>query len=302
MFPLPTTTPDAQRVAASYSYCRRISRAAARNFYYGFLLLPGAKRDALCAIYAFMRRADDISDAESKNPDKWQRLESWRRRLDRALAGEYGQSPILPAFHHTVTHYGIPPCYFYELISGVETDLSVTSYATFEQLRQYCYGVAGTVGLTCLYIFGFRDPRALELAEKLGIAFQLTNILRDVSEDMAMGRLYLPQEDLDRFGCRREDLARRIVTSSFVELMRFETERAWRFYQEGAELLPLVNADSQPALWALMRIYSGILEKIEARQYDIFSSPHTGLSDAEKLWILIRGRLGWWTPACLRRT
>ncbi|HEY3129286.1 MAG TPA: phytoene/squalene synthase family protein [Acidobacteriota bacterium] len=296
-----TATPQAQHVTVSYSQCRRIARSAARNFYYGFLLLPAAKRDALCAIYAFMRQADDISDSESQNMDKRQRLENWRRTLDRTLAGAYGQNPILPAFHDTVTRFGIPPRYFYELISGVEMDLKISSYETFEQLRQYCYGVAGTVGLSCLYVFGFRERRAPELAEKLGIAFQLTNILRDISEDTAMGRLYLPQEDLDRFGCRREDLVQRIFTSSFVDLMRFQTERAWRFYQEGTELLPLVSADSQPALWALMRIYSGILEKIEARRYDIFSSPHTGLSDAEKLWILIRGRLGWWTPACPRR-
>jgi phytoene synthase len=294
---------DAQRLAVSYRHCRHIARAAARNFYYGFLLLPGDKRDALCAIYAFMREADDISDSENRGLDKQEGLQAWRLKLQRALAGEYDRSLILPAFHHAVTRYGIPPRCFHDLISGVEMDLSITSYATFDQLRQYCYRVAGTVGLSCLYIFGFRDPRAPDLAESLGIAFQLTNILRDISEDMAAGRVYLPQEDLDRFGCSREDLARRIVTSSFVELMRFETERAWSFYKRGSELLSLVSPDSQPALWALMRIYSGILEKMEARQYDVFSSPRTGLSDARKLWILIQGRLGWWTPGpCLRRT
>lgn len=286
--------PDGAQLEASYTHCRRITRAAARNFYYGFLLLPRAKRDALCALYSFMRQADDISDLVGEGADKQRRLGAWRRALERALAGEYDESPVLPAFHHTIAQYGIPPRYLHDLISGTEMDLRVTSYATFDQLRQYCYYVAGTVGLTCLYVFGFHDPAAPDLAEKLGIAFQLTNILRDLPRDFEMGRLYLPQEDLERFGCRRDDLGRGAVSPAFVELMRFETERAWQFYEEGAELLALVSEDSRAALWALMRIYSGILAKIERRGYDVFSAPSARLSAAEKTWIVIRARLGWW--------
>ncbi len=284
--------PDATRLAASYAHCRRIARTEARNFYYGFLLLPPAKRDALCALYAFMRHVDDVSDSLG-GAEKPERLADWRARLDCALAGDYPANPIWPAFHHTVTRYGIPPRYFHDLISGAEMDLTVTSYATFDRLREYCYRVAGTVGLTCLYVFGFEDPRAPDLAEQLGIAFQLTNILRDLPRDLAMGRVYLPQEDLERFGCGREDLARQKLSPAFVELMRFEAERAWRFYAEGVELIALVSADSRPALWALARIYSRILEKIEARGYDVFFSPPAGLSRAEKIWILVRARLGW---------
>ncbi|MBI4457093.1 MAG: phytoene/squalene synthase family protein [Acidobacteria bacterium] len=292
---------DAQQLASSYAYCRRIARTAARNFYYGFLLLPTAKRNALCSIYAFMRQADDISDSLGPPIGKQGSLAAWRAKLDQALIGQYNGSPILPAFHHTVMHYGIPTRYLYDLISGVEMDLSVTSYDTFDRLRNYCYRVAGTVGLSCLYVFGFRDPRAPGLAEKLGIAFQLTNILRDIADDMAMGRVYLPQEDLERFGCSKEGLASRRVTAEFVELMRFEVERAWTFYEEGAGLLPLVSANSRSALWALMRIYSGILAKIEERRYDVLSFPHAGLADTEKLWIVIRGRLGLWTPGLCPR-
>jgi len=271
-----------------------MARAAARNFYYGFRLLPPPKRDALCALYAFMRQVDDVSDSLRDAADKRERLAVWRATLDRALAGEYDPNPIWLAFHHTVARYGIPPRYFHDLISGAEMDLHITSYATFDRLREYCYRVAGAVGLTCLYVFGFEQPRAPDLAEKLGIAFQLTNILRDLPRDLALGRIYVPQEDLRRFGCSAEDLARQRVSPSFVELMRFEAERAWRFYAEGTQLIALVSPDSRPALWALARIYSGILEKIEARGYDVFSSPPAGLSAPEKVWTLIRARLGWW--------
>lgn len=285
--------PENRELQASFEHCRRVTREAARNFYYGFLLLPHPKQDALCALYAFMRRADDISDSTGDDASKQEGLAAWRRGLDRALEGEYGGNPVLPAFHHTVRQYGIPPRYLHDLISGTEMDLSITSYPTFERLREYCYRVAGTVGLTCLYVFGFTDPHAPELAEKLGIAFQLTNILRDLSSDLAVGRLYLPEEDLKRFGCSREELARGRLKAA-RELLQFEAERAWDFYEEGVELLPLINRDSQAALWALVRIYSGILVKIEERGYDVFGREPVGLSLAEKAWIAVRARLGWW--------
>ncbi len=281
-------------LSASYAHCRSVARASARNFYYGFLLLPAARRDALCALYAFMRRVDDISDTPGDVPMKQRCLAAWRAEMDRALAGETGGDPIWSAFRHTAETYGIPPRYFHDVISGAEMDLSVASYATFDRLREYCYRVAGAVGLSCLYVFGFSDPRAPDRAEKLGIAFQLTNILRDLPRDFEMGRVYLPQEDLARFGCSAQELARRTGSAAFHQLMRFEAERAWRFYEEGWELVPLVSADSRAALWALAQIYSGILGEIEARDYDVFSSPRAGLSTPAKLWILLRARLGSW--------
>jgi phytoene synthase len=284
--------PDA--LAASYQHCRRVARLAARNFYYGFLLLPAAKRDALCALYAFMRRADDISDTASDEEGKKAALAGWRAALDRALGGDYGESAVLSALHDTVTRYGIPPRYLHDLISGTEMDLTIRSYATFERLREYCYRVAGAVGLCCIHVFGFRDPRALELAEKLGIAFQLTNILRDVASDYALGRVYLPEGDLERFGVRREVLGERTLSPALRELLRFEAERAWRFYEEGVELLPLVSEDSRAALWALVWIYSGILARMERRGYDVLAPPPAGLSSAEKVWTLLRARLGLW--------
>ncbi len=285
-----------EQVLSSYVACQRIARSAGSNFYYAFFLLPRAKRDALCALYAFMRLVDDVTDAPGEDNAGGRRhnLAHWRAALGAALAGDTRAHAIWPAFADTVERFGIPPRYFHDLISGAEMDLTVHSYATFDRLREYCYRVAGTVGLTCLYVFGFRDPRAPELAEKLGMAFQLTNILRDVPGDLEMGRLYLPQEDLERFGCRRESVAAGRVTPALSELLRFQAGRAWEFYREGAQLLALVDRDSRAALWALVRIYSTLLRRIEQRGYDVFSS-RVRLSTGEKAQIFLRARLGWWS-------
>jgi phytoene synthase len=283
-------------VAASYAHCRHLARAAARNFYYGFLLLPAAKRDALCALYAFMRRADDISD--DAGAGKAAGLAAWRAALDRALAGDYGAHRSLPALHHAVTRWAIPPRYIHDVLSGAEMDLSVFSYPNFDRLREYCYRVAGAVGLCCTHVFGFTDPRALPLAERLGIAFQLTNILRDVPRDLEMGRTYLPQDELLQAGCPpdrlREWATAPATAPAFRALMQAQAGRAWRFYEEGLGLIPLVDADSRAALWALADIYSGILQKIEARNYAVFAEPPARLSTAAKVWTLARARLGLW--------
>ncbi len=290
-------------LAASYERCRNLAWAAARNFYYGFALLPNEKRDALCALYAFMRHADDISDSNEQVRDKSSALKAWRNALDQALSGKYNGSPMMPAFHDTVQRYKIPAEYFKDLMSGAEMDLDIRTYETFEDLSRYCYCVAGTVGLCCVHVFGFSDREALALAPKLGIAFQLTNILRDVAEDFAMGRVYLPQVDLKRYGCTQRDLSSRIASPSFVQLMRFEADRAWRFYEEGAPLLDLINRDSRAALWTLIRIYSGILAKIESIHYDVLAKPHPGLSSLEKVWIMLRAGTGLWKPGlCHRHT
>ena len=295
--------PNDTELAASYEHCRNLAWAAARNFYYGFALLPPAKRDALCALYAFMRRADDIADSNRGLQVKSEGLKKWRNALGQALEGHYNGSRLLPALHHTVEQYKIPGQYFHDLMSGAEMDLDIRTYSTFEDLSRYCYCVAGTVGLCCVHVFGFRDPVALELAPKLGIAFQLTNILRDVAEDFAMGRVYLPQEDLARFGCTEEDLSSPAASRRFVQLMRFEADQAWRLYEEGVRLLEVVSSDSQASLWTLIRIYSGILAKIEAIHYDVLANPHPGLSRLEKAWIMLRAGAGLWKPGlCPRHT
>jgi len=281
-------------VARSYAECRRVARTAASNFYYAFFMLPPVKRDALCALYAFMRLVDDVSDTVGGAADKQRGLANWRAALDAAVAGDVSSHPVLPAFADTIERFQIPARYFHDLISGAEMDLTVEDYPTFERLREYCYRVAGTVGLTCLHVFGFDDPHAPELAEKLGIAFQLTNILRDVSTDHAMGRVYLPIEDLAQFGVRPEDLAGGPVSPELRGLLEFEAARAWSFYREGVELIPRVHADSRAALWALARIYSSLLRRIEVRGYDVFSD-RVRLSTPEKTGILLRARLGWYS-------
>jgi phytoene synthase len=281
-------------VARSYAECRRVARASASNFYYAFFMLPAEKRDALCALYAFMRLVDDVSDTVGSAADKQRGLARWRAALDAAVSGDVSSHPILPAFADTINRFKIPPRYFHDLISGAEMDLTIGDYPTFDRLREYCYRVAGTVGLTCLHVFGFSDPHAPDLAEKLGIAFQLTNIIRDVRADYEMGRVYLPLEDLNQFGVRPQTLAPGPATPEILELLKFESARAWKFYGEGVNLIPLVDADSRAALWALARIYSSLLRRIEARGYDVFSE-RVRLTKTEKTRILLRARLGWYS-------
>jgi len=282
-------------VENSYRYCRQLARSAARNFYYGFVLLPDAKRDALCALYAFMRGIDDISDELGSIEVKRQRLQEQRAEMDRILAGRSTTEPAWPALRDTVKLFGIPPRYLHDLIAGAEMDLSVAEYETFDDLRRYCYHVAGAVGLCCLCVFGFTDQRAPEFAEKMGIAFQLTNILRDVREDLAMGRVYLPREDFVKFGCQVKQFSENSAAARALEMLRFEAARARSFYREGWKLLPLVSEDSRAALWAMARIYSGILQKIERRGMHVLRGERARLSTAEKIWILFRAKMGWFS-------
>ena len=241
-----------------------------------------------------MRLVDDVSDTLGIGASKPLALAQWRAALDAAVAGDVSGHPILPAFADTIERFHIPPRYFHDLISGAEMDLTLGEYPTFDRLREYCYRVAGTVGLTCLHVFGFDDPHAPDLAEKLGIAFQLTNILRDVCGDYEIGRVYLPLEDLAKFGVRPVALKSGPVTPEVRALLEFETQRAWDYYREGVELIPLVHADARAALWALARIYSSLLRRIQARGYDVFSE-RVRLSGPEKTGILLRARLGWYS-------
>jgi len=285
---------DALEIARSYDDCREVARAAASNFYYAFYLLPRPKRDALCALYAFMRLVDDVSDTPGDLAAKRNGLARWRAALDAAVAGDTSAHAVLPALADTLERFQIPPRYFHDLISGAEMDLTVGAYATFDRLREYCYRVAGTVGLTCLHVFGFTDSRAPDRAESLGIAFQITNILRDVRRDLEIGRVYLPQEDLERFGCTPGELMGETITPNLRALMEFESARAWSFYREGEPLVRLVDRDSRAALWALVRTYSGLLHRIEARNYDVFST-RARLTTAEKAGILVRAKFGWFS-------
>jgi phytoene synthase len=293
MAPVALAGRDPERLNVSYAECNRIARAARSSFYLAFFGLRREKRNALCALYAFMRLVDNVSDEPGDIESKRLGLARWRALLDESAAGRTDGHAILPALADTVARFEIPTRYFHDLILGAEMDLTVGSYATFDRLSEYCYRVAGTVGLTCLHVFGFRDPRAPDLAERLGLAFQLTNILRDVQGDYEMGRVYLPLEDLARFGVRDEDL-RGPVTPALRELLAFSASRAWRFYEEGAPLVAQVDPESRATLWALIRTYSTLLARIEERGFDVFSS-RVSLSSAEKIqFLLTAGMTGWW--------
>jgi 15-cis-phytoene synthase len=266
----------------SYAFCQRIARTRARNFYYSFLLLSREQRDAMCAIYAFMRYCDDISEGEGASREG---IERWRCDLDCALDGQYGENLLWPAFHDTVKRYSIPREYFYEMIDGVSSDLQPKQLQSFDELYRYCYQVASVVGLTIIHIFGFESPEALMLAEKCGIAFQLTNILRDVREDRENGRIYLPAEDIRKFGA---DLSTH--DERFVKLMSFEAQRARGYYDESRPLIALVHARSRPSLWALIEIYRRLLARIERSNFDVLEK-RIRVPTWEKLSILASAAL-----------
>jgi phytoene synthase len=291
---------DASTVAESYGECNRIARAAHSSFYLAFYGLPRQKRNALCALYAFMRLVDNVSDEPGDLESKRRGLARWRGWLDEAVAGRTDGHAILPALADTMARFQIPARYFHDLILGAEMDLTVARYATFDRLSEYCYRVAGTVGLTCLHVFGFRDPHAPDLAERLGLAFQLTNIIRDVRSDYEMGRIYLPQEDLAKFGLRDERL-RGPIDGQLRNMLEFEADRAWRLYEEGAQLVNQVDADSRATLRALVRTYSTLLARIEERGFDVFSG-RISLSSAEKLqYLLTAGMSNWWKKDALAK-
>jgi len=300
----PRFIPSESQLAVAYSVCRGIARSAAKNFYYAFLVLPRPKRQALCAVYAFMRRCDDIADDETLTREERRRkLALWLDAFHRASAGAASDDPVLLALTDAQSRYDIRVGLLDQLAYGTAMDLAnfeelapspdgspviSVHYQTFEALREYCYQVASVVGLVCIRVFGYRDPAAEGLAEDLGLAFQLTNIIRDVKEDADAGRIYVPEQDLSRFGVTAEQLRRGTNPGLLRRLLEFEAERAREFYKAGNQLIELVDEDSQPGLWVLLTIYRSLLEKIAARQYDVFTGK-VSLTTTEKLRILLKG-------------
>jgi len=212
--------------------------------------------------------------------------------LTDALGGRPDANPAWPAFLDSIERYQIPHRYFYEMIEGVASDLEPRAMQTFDELYRYCYHVASVVGLTTIHIFGFTSPEAIPLAEKCGIAFQLTNILRDIREDTELGRVYLPAEDLARFGVSVDDMKHTRRTGRFGRLMEFEIDRARRYYREAAPLLNLIQPEARSSLWALIAIYSILLDHIAEAHFDVLTR-RISLSTAEKIWIVLRAALGW---------
>jgi 15-cis-phytoene synthase len=303
-------------IVEAYAVCSAIAQREAKNFYYSFRVLPEHKRNAMCAVYAFMRRADDISDDETMPVSerrevmgRW--LEAWR---DARRSG-VSDDPVFLALNDTQKRFAIPDALLEDLVRGTTMDLEESQpgvvavaettiteqgsrtrtfqiYESFDGLYRYCYLVASVVGLVCIRIFGYSDPRAELLAEKTGVAFQLTNILRDVSEDAERGRIYLPLRDLEANQISVEQLVlaaqHREKPETVLTLLALEASRARGFYASAEELLPLIHRDSRAALWVLVTIYRGLLERIVARNYDVFSE-RVSVPTTKKLMILAQG-------------
>ena len=273
-------------VRESYRHCQQVTRRAARNFYFAFITLPPHQRRAIYAVYAFCRLCDDIADEPAPVAEQVQRLAGTRNALARAYAGE-PEGPVFTALAHAAAAHRIPETYFQEVIAGVEMDLTQQRYNTFEKLRTYCSRVASTVGLICIEVFGYQDPRAKEFAIDLGLAMQLTNILRDIKEDAERGRVYLPQDELAEFGYSEESLHRGIIDESFLALMRFQARRAREYFDRGARLMPLLSLRSRACPAVLHGLYSRLLDKIEARGFDVFQG-RTRLPTQEKLLLIAK--------------
>jgi phytoene synthase len=301
-------------IAEAYVFCTTIAQREAKNFYYSFRVLPQHKRDAMCAVYAFMRRADDISDDEALPlPERREVMAEWLASWRAARQSGSSDDPVFLALNDTQRRFAIPDALLEDLVRGTTLDLEENRpgvvaiidptrtgqrnrtfqiYETFDGLYRYCYLVASVVGLVCIRIFGYRDPRAESLAERTGVAFQLTNILRDVSEDLERGRIYLPLRDLEANGVTLEQLVSAVKggekPETVANLLQLEASRAREFYASAEELLPLIDQDSRAALWVLVTIYRELLERIIASNYDVFSE-RVSVPTSKKLMILAQG-------------
>ena len=274
----------------AYAHCQQLTRREAKNFYYAFVTLPLEKRKAIYAAYAFCRHCDDSVDEAASPEDKLSALADLRSSLAQAYRGQ-APTPTFLALADAADRYSIPEDYFQEIIQGVESDLVKTRYQNFDELRQYCYRVASVVGLVCLQIFQYRDDAAREYAVDLGLAMQLTNIMRDVKEDWSMGRVYLPQDEMARFGYTEEQLEAGVRNDAFVQLLRFQGERAREYFRSGFRLLPYLSRRSRACPAVLGAIYSRVLDRIEASGYDVLGEQRIALSTGEKARITARAWL-----------
>jgi 15-cis-phytoene synthase len=283
-----------EALQASYRFCSRVARREAKNFYHAFWLLPPAQRRSMCALYAFLRHTDDLADEPGSAALKTQALGAWRVHLDAALAGENPAWPGFLALADTVARHGIPVELLHEVITGVSRDIGALHFGTFDDLAEYCYQVASVVGLCCLHIWGYRSEggRAEKLAEECGIALQLTNILRDIGGDAREGRIYLPADELERFGVVPGDLAvAQEPNERLRSLLAFQAQRAGEYYQSARQLAPLVARIGRPVLLYIVGVYRALLDEIMRRDFNVLST-RISVSPWRKLGIGIRALLG----------
>jgi phytoene synthase len=290
---VPTGFPSTSAVspADSFRYCQEVTRQQAKNFYYGLKLLPEPRRSAMFALYAYMRAVDDIADGQAGRPvsERNKSLELWTRQTREALGGKIPDhsSPLWPAFIDMTRRYNVPGYVFEEVIAGQRQDLDGPIFEDFEPLKQYCYRVAGVVGVASIHVFGFSGgEETIELAVKRGIAFQLTNILRDLREDALRGRIYLPRQELKAAGVADQDFLVGKISDSFLKLMRDQINRAQSYYQQSSQLESRIESASRPTLAAMTEIYRGLLEKISA-------DPGRVLTRRVSLSVLSKLRIAW---------
>jgi 15-cis-phytoene synthase len=287
----PDSNGDRQAQAAGsldtdYRRCGEITRQSSSNFYYAFMLLPIERRRSLYAVYAFCRFVDDVADDESiREPARL--LSRWREELARVYGDGTPTRAISRALADTVQRFSVPRRCFEELIAGMEMDLSRKRYATFDELRRYCYRAAAVVGLICIEIFGYTNPDAKVYAENLGIACQLTNILRDVKEDATKGRIYLPLEDLARFSVTETEILEGVYSDGFVRLMEFEAHRAREYYQRAQQALPPEDRSTLLTAEAMRLIYGSLLDRIVSSNYRVLDR-RLSLSATHKLYLVGR--------------
>jgi 15-cis-phytoene synthase len=275
---------------AAYQEAAKITSKQSKSFYFASSLLPEEKRSAVRALYAFCRIVDDIVD-ESFDIECQSKLDYWRRMVETASFTD--GDLVAAAWADTLARYHIPRHYALQLIDGVARDLTQNRYQTFEELATYCYGVASTVGLMSMYIVGFHSNDAVPYAIKLGVALQMTNILRDVEEDYLSGRLYLPREELIFYGIREKDIAEGRVTDNWRQFMKFQIDRTRQLYDESWLGVKMLEREGQFAIGAASVFYQGILDEIERNDYDVFNH-RASLSTWRKanllppLWVKIR--------------
>ena len=248
----------------------KLTKKSRSNFYFSFLFLPKEKREAIYAVYAFCRVSDDIADEAVSKEEKARQIAEWRRRLDACYAGK-AETRVMRALARAVRRYNIPRQLLEELISGVEMDLFRNRYDTFEELYTYCYRVASVVGLICIEVFGYENPATKRFAECLGIALQLTNIMRDVGVDARQGRIHIPGQDLKRFNVSEDEILQESYSHRFLELMRFQDQRAEHFYRLAAEALPEEDRHRMVAAEIMAAIYHQLLVRIRQADYDVFN-------------------------------
>lgn len=269
------------------------TNARVTNFYYAFVFLPPEKRLAIEAVYAFARRGDDVADSGLASPDAAAALARYRLALDACYADGTAKTeePELRALAEAIKRFKIPRKPFEDLILGLEMDLAHTDYKTFEDLSLYCYRVASTIGLICIEIFGYQNPRTRDYAVSLGTALQLVNILRDIQRDAERGRTYIPQEDLHRFGLRPADLLAGVYNDSFIELMQFECDRARHYFELARQMLPMEDRRAMKSAEIMAAIYWGILKRIQKRRYNVFGK-RVRVPRPLKLWTALTVYLG----------